>query len=50
MACTPPPAWRGGVKILEKSLLGRGGAEIFILVVKGGGGGSRNLEVKIKIA
>ena len=52
MACTPPPAWRGGgVKILEKSLRGRGGAEIFILVVKGGGGGgSRNLEVKIKIA
>ena len=51
MACTPPPAWRGGgVKILEKSLLGRGGAEIFILVAKGGGGGSRNLEVKIKIA
>ena len=29
----------GGVKILEKSLLGRGGAEIFILVVKGGGEG-----------
>ena len=46
MACSAPPAWGegGGVKILEKSLLGGGGGggtEIFILVE--GEGGSRNI-------
>ena len=48
-----PPAWGdGGLKILEKSLLGGGGSEIFILVVGGNfvGGGSGNFEVKIKTA
>ena len=44
---------RGGVKISEKSLPGR--SEIFILAgvlifLEGGGGLSRNLEVKIKTA
>ena len=50
----PSPAW-GGLKILEKSLLGVvrnfilvGGS--YIVELGEGGGGSRNFEVKIKIA
>ena len=54
----PPPPSLGGwgvVKMLE-SLCWERGSEMFILVGgyivggKGGGGGSRNFEVKIKIA
>ena len=55
MACTPPPAWVGGLKILEKSSLfggqkcyfGGGGGSYFVL---GGGGGLHKFEVKNKIA
>ena len=65
MACTPSPAWGmgvcgGGVKMLEKPVLGRGEKCFFLVggyivgrgVILFGVGrvGSCNFEVKIKIA
>ena len=55
MACTPPPAWVGGLKILEKSLLfggqkcyfGGGGGVGWLYCL---GGGAHKFEVKNKIA
>ena len=50
MACTPPPAWRGGGKNFRKVFAGERGCRNFYFGGERGGGGSRNLEVKIKIA